>query len=92
MNDKTLEAATTGNVTLLDADGLPATAAVKVTVLPMGMMDGAVYMEATPFGVCVGTKVPQAPLLILPVTGLPPQVTVQFTPALAVSPTGVMLT
>jgi len=84
--------ATTGSVTLLVAAGLLATAAVMVTVFPMGMVDGAVNMEATPSGVCVGTSVPHAPPVTLPVTGLPPQVTVQFTPALAVSPIGVMLT
>ena len=34
---------------------------------------------------------PHAPLLMLPVTGLPPQVTTQSTPALTLSPTGIML-
>jgi len=91
-NDTKTDGATTGSVTLLAADGLLATAAVIVTVFPMGMMAGAVNEEATPSGVCVGTKVPQAPFVILPVTGLPPQVTVQLTPASAVSPTGVMFT
>src|SRR5215472_13478629 len=81
-----------GNVTLLTADGLLATAAVMVTVFPMGMSEGAVNMEATPSGVWVGTNVPQAPPVMLPVTGLPPQTTVQFTPELALSPMGVMFT
>jgi hypothetical protein len=92
MKDSALAGAITGSVTLLVAAGLLATAAVMVTLFPMGMTDGAVNMEATPSGVCVGTKVPQAPLEILPVTGLPPQVTVQLTPALTLSPAGVMLT
>jgi len=83
---------TTGSVTLLVAAGLLATAAVMVTVFPIGMVDGAVNIEATPSGVCAGTRVPQAPPVTLPVTGLPPQVTVQFTPALEVSPTGIILT
>ncbi len=91
-NDKERGGGTTFSMTLLDADGLLATAAVKVTVPPMGIMEGAVYKEATPSGVCVGTKVPQAPPVMLPVTGFPPQVTVQFTPESDVSPTGVMLT
>ena len=39
----------------------------------------------------VGASVPHAPLVIMPVTGLPPQVTVQSTPALLLSPTRVML-
>ena len=34
---------------------------------------------------------PHAPLTMLPVTGLPSQVTVQSTPALLLSPTGIML-
>jgi hypothetical protein len=90
--DRERDGATTGSVTLLAADGLLATAAVIVTVFPMGMMEGAVNEEGTPSGVCVGTKVPQAPPVMLPVTRLPPQVTVQLTPASAVSPTGVMFT
>jgi hypothetical protein len=84
--------AITGRVILLVADGLLATVAVIVTLVPMGITNGTVYMEATPSGVCAGTNVPQAPLETLPVTGLPPQVTVQLTPALALSSTGVMFT
>ncbi len=84
--------ATTGSVTLLVAAGLLATAAVIVTVFPIGMMEGAVNVDATPSGVCAGTSVPQAPPVTLPVTGFPPQITVQFTPALVLSPTGVILT
>jgi hypothetical protein len=41
-NEIEIGCATTGNVKLLTADGLLATAAVKVTVFPMGTMEGAV--------------------------------------------------
>ncbi len=92
INDRETDGTTMGSVILLDADGLLATSAVMVTVVPMGMIEGAVNVDATPSGVWVGTKVPHAPPVTLPVIGLPPQVTVQFTPASVVSPTGLMLT
>lgn len=52
-------------------------AAVIVTVLPVGTEAGAVNVVVTPLAVCAGEKVPHAPEV--------PQVTVQSTPALAVS-------
>jgi len=76
---------------LLICDGLLVTAAVIVTEVPIGTTDGAVYVVAAPLEVCAGARVPQAPLAMDPVTGLPPQVTVQSTPALLLSPIGVML-
>jgi hypothetical protein len=84
-------AASTVSVTLLVCDGLLVTVAVIVMVLPIGTVDGAVYMVAAPPAVCAGVRVPQAPLLMLPVTALPPQIIVQSTPALTLSPEGIML-
>ncbi len=52
-------------------------AAVIVTVLPAGTEAGAVNVVAAPLAVCAGEKVPHAPG--------PPQLTVQSTPASAVS-------
>lgn len=51
--------------------------AVMITVLPAGTASGAVKVVATALDVCVGEKEPQAPGL--------PQITVQSTPAAAVS-------
>lgn len=79
-------------VALLVADGSLVTAAVIVTVPPMGTVVGAVYTDAVPALVCAGDKVPQAPPLVLPVIGLPSQKTLQSTPAPCLSLTGVMLT
>ncbi len=76
---------------LLLCDGLLVTDAVIVTVVPIGTADGAVKTVGAPSIVCVGLSVPHAPFVMLPVTGFPPHMTVQSTPALLLSPEGVML-
>jgi hypothetical protein len=81
----------TVRLTLLLCEGLLVTVAVMVTVVPIGTTDGAVNTLAAVSAVCAGVSVPQAPLVMLPVVGLPPQVTVQSTPALATSLDGIML-
>jgi hypothetical protein len=78
-------------LTLVLCEGLLVTVAVMVTDALIGTTEGAVYVVACPSAVCAGDKVPQEPLAILPVTGLPPQVTTQSTPALVLSPVGIML-
>jgi hypothetical protein len=50
--------------------------AVTVTVLPVGAVDGAVYVVATALAVCIGLNDPQL---------LDPQATLHLTPALAAS-------
>ena len=67
------------------------TAAVMVTVVPIGTTEGAVNTVVAPSAVWAGVSVPHAPFVMLPLTGLPPQVTVQSTPALIVSPDGIIL-
>jgi hypothetical protein len=91
-NESAMAGASIVSVTLLVADGLLVTDAVIVTVPPMGAAVGAVYTDAAPSAVCAGEKVPHAPPVRLPVTGLPPHVTVQSTPASRASLTGVMVT
>jgi hypothetical protein len=84
----------TGNtvsVIVLVSDGWLVTVAVIVTVLPIGTAEGAVNIVASPSPVCAGVRVPHAPFLMLPVSGLPPQRTVQSTPARARSPVGIIL-
>ncbi len=76
---------------LLLCDGLLVTVAVIVTVVPTGTADGAVKTVGAPSPACAGLSVPHAPFVMLPVTGFPPHITVQSTPALALSPDGVML-
>ena len=78
-------------LTLLLCEGFCVTLAVMVTVVPMGVTDGAVYVAIPPSDVCAGDNVPHEPLLTLPVTGFPPQATTQFTPASMLSPEGIML-
>lgn len=78
-------------VTLLACDGLLVIVAVIVTVVPIGVTDGAVKTATPPSVVCAGVSVPHAPLVKIPVVGLPRQVTVQSTPALMTSFDGIML-
>lgn len=59
------------SVTLLDAEGSLVSRAVMVTVLPIGTCEGAVNTAAAPLVVCVGANVPQAPAVVLPVSGFP---------------------
>jgi hypothetical protein len=75
----------------LVCEGSLVTEAVIVIDVPIGTAEGAVKVVAAPSAVCVGERVPHAPLVMLPVTGLPPHVTVQSTPASALSPDGIML-
>ncbi len=76
---------------LLLCDGLLVTAAVIVTVVPIGTADGAANTVGAPPAVCVGLNVPHAPFVMLPVCGFPPHITVQSTPALALSTDGDIL-
>ena len=78
-------------LTLLLCEGLLVTVAVIVMAALMGMAEGAVYVVDWPSDVCERDKVPQAPLVMLPVTGLPPQETTQSTPASMLSPAGIIL-
>ena len=80
---------TIGIVSVLLAEGSLVNDAVNVTVVPTGTSCGAVKIETPPSEVCAGAKTPQAPPVRLPVFGLPPQVTVQSTPAPLGSLTGV---
>ena len=91
VNATPMGAATMVRFALLLCEGLLVTVAMMVMDPPMGAMEGAVYVVTCPSAVCTGDKVPQAPLATLPVTGLPPQVTTQSTPALMLSPVGIML-
>ncbi len=84
-------AESTVRLTLLVCDGLLVTAAVILTVFPIGETEGAVNTVAVPSPVCAGVSVPHEPLVILPVVGSPPQVTVQSIPAFAMSLEGIML-
>ncbi len=78
-------------LTLLLCEGLLVTVAVMVTEAPIGTAGGAVKTVAAPSAVWAGVSVPHTPFVILPVTGFPPQVTAQSTPALMASPVGSML-
>jgi hypothetical protein len=91
VNATPMGAGTMVKVTLLLCEGLLVTVPVIVTDALMGTTEGAVYAVACPSAVCTGDKVPQAPLVMLPLTGLPPQATTQSTPALMRSPVGIML-
>jgi len=90
-NEMTIGKATIVKLTLLFCEGLLVTLAVMVTVVPIGTTEGAVKSVAAPSAVWTGVSVPHAPLVTLPLTGFPPQVAVQSTPALMLSPVGIML-
>jgi hypothetical protein len=79
------------SVAVLFAEGLLVGEALIVTVLSIGIEVGAVYKATAPAVVCVGEIVPQAPFVVLPVTGLPSQVTLQSTPAFRLSLIGVIV-
>ncbi len=55
----------TVRLTVLDCEGLLVTVAVIVTVVPIGITDGAVNRLVAPSLVCAGESVPHAPLVIL---------------------------
>ncbi len=73
---------TIDSVVLLVADGLPLTVAMMMTLLSSGIVPGAVNMAAPVSVVWAGEILPHAPLVRPPVTGLPLQSKVQFTPEL----------